>query len=356
MDQDGNTAMPQKPDFSSSNSTDVNQQQIAAAAASMTESDPKQAITSAPSNNGAPAHGMFGNRRFRAKKDATPTSFAGAPDFFNQAASENQDFVAIGDAPAPSNKKRFAIIGIILVAVIGAVAAVFLLNPTKFGGGGNADFSKEEKQKIVELYYDYRDMMYAYHMGNDKPEKELAGSIDGRGFTLVSSHVLSDYDEKASIVRADLEEARKISSNNQIAKEKRENLDKGIDGITQKMTVIEKNLGTVKKFITAFDEPAKQLMTRKKTPSDPCELSEEAKQLSEGDTNISKAAKSYSEAYCKLNSLILSGDDYRKVGTIAEFMSAKKALAGIIEDVSSIDVNEDFFKAIAEENGNENED
>ncbi len=129
MNQDGNTAMPQKPDFSSPNSPDAGQQQIAAAAASMTESDPKQAITSAPSNNGASAHGMFGNRRFKAKKDATPTSFAGAPDFFSQAAGGNsQDFVTIGNAPAKrsSNKKLFIIGGVLLVALVIVLAISFI--------------------------------------------------------------------------------------------------------------------------------------------------------------------------------------------------------------------------------------
>ncbi|MBR3323045.1 hypothetical protein IKG13_03245 [Candidatus Saccharibacteria bacterium] len=150
MDQDGNTAMPQKPDFSSPNSTDADKQQIAAAAASMTESDPKQAITSAPSNNGAPAHDMFGNRRFKAKKDATPTSFVGAPDFFNQAAGGNsQDFVTVSDAPAnrSSNKKLFIIGGVLLAAL--AVVLIISFLP----GAIQKNQASSEQKKLYEAWH-----------------------------------------------------------------------------------------------------------------------------------------------------------------------------------------------------------
>lgn len=142
MDQDGNTVMPQKPDFSSPNSPE--NPQIAAAAAAMPESEPKQAIMSAPS---APsqARGMFSNRRFKADNSAAPTSFAGAPDFFNQAASNNSsDFITIGgDAPAPKspNKKLFIIGGCLLAGL--AIVLVISFVPGLLKKGKEAGEMKE---------------------------------------------------------------------------------------------------------------------------------------------------------------------------------------------------------------------
>lgn len=345
MDQDGNTAMPQKPDFSSPNSTDAGQQQIAAAAASMTESDPKQAITSSSSDD-SQARGMFGNRRFKAKKDAAPTSFAGAPDFFNQAAGENQDFVTIGDAPASSNKKRFIIIGVIIVAIVGVVAAIFLLNPTKLGGGGNADFSKEEKQKIVELYDDYTLLLQYYRLGREKPSEQLKERIQKNTFSLIDPYIITNYNKTIPLVRNRLSNIRDVEQSSGVSEQKKTALKNMTSTIEHNIDVMTANVAIMEKFKAAFDDPASQLMEGEKKPTSECELSEEARKLSDGDSKESIAAQKYSTAYCELNTIIYTGQAHNKDDTIASFVEAKKALADAFEDISGNIIDTTFLKSI----------
>ena len=146
MDQDGNTAMPQTPSFSSPNiqqnnntpsveqptavPTEPANTSVAAAAAAITDADPKPMITSsapsAPVSTSAGSH-MFGRHFNKKNTVSAPTTFAGAPDFFNEAAAQNSDYITIGEQPArTSNKKRLIIIAS-LVGVLAIVAVVALV-------------------------------------------------------------------------------------------------------------------------------------------------------------------------------------------------------------------------------------
>ena len=140
MEQDGNTAMPKSPDFSSQNNPvnppagaitsaidQSSSQEIAAAAAALPEND-RPAITSSPSTSTSHIFGRhFKPQASRTQQVAPSATFAGAPDFFNEAAAKNSDYITIGQDPATnSNKKRFIIIGVLvaLIAVVGVVALV----------------------------------------------------------------------------------------------------------------------------------------------------------------------------------------------------------------------------------------
>ena len=147
MEQDGNTAMSKSPDFSSQNNPvtppagaitsaidQSSSQDIAAAAAALPDID-RPAITSNPS---ASTSHMFG-RHFKPQASkpqqqvAAPAAFAGAPDFFNEAAAKNTDYITIGQdtAPRSSNKKRFIIIGVLAVLlVVVIVVAVSSIAPS----------------------------------------------------------------------------------------------------------------------------------------------------------------------------------------------------------------------------------
>lgn len=134
MDQDGNTAMPQSSSFSSSNfqpddnskpsagATDAN---VAAAAAAMTDADPKQAITSSAPT--ATSSHMFGRRFKQNAASSNASTFNNAPDFFKQAASQNSDYITIGEQPPkPASKKKVIIIVAVVILAFAAVAVAFV--------------------------------------------------------------------------------------------------------------------------------------------------------------------------------------------------------------------------------------
>jgi hypothetical protein len=121
---------------------------VVAAAAAMPENDARQAISSAPTSTGASSRSRFnfGNRRYNS--NSTPTTqpspiFAGAPDYFNQAAG---DIVLEGNKPERGNgiKKRMVVI-LGIVAVIGALifTLVFIAKPS----------SKKDSLEITEKIF-----------------------------------------------------------------------------------------------------------------------------------------------------------------------------------------------------------
>lgn len=190
MNEGENSGIPQSPVFSSPNITsNDNQAQfdqgieevsraitssdiaamsntgagtVAAAAAAMTESDARPAVISSASQGGSSkTHANFSGRRFRAKESqpSSGTVFAGAPDYFNQAAS---DIYIDNSQPRKTNKKKFIVLGIAAIAIVVGVAIFFTMQPgTMFDKRSDAEkaaaaFKTEDVTYISRLESLYR--------------------------------------------------------------------------------------------------------------------------------------------------------------------------------------------------------
>lgn len=119
---------------------------VAAAAAAMPESDGRQAISSTPSVS-APSTSRtrlgFSNRRFnQAAAQQSAPSFAGAPDYFNQAVSD----LPVDNSSQGNKKKLIALVGLVIavvaVVVIAIVVVPMLIKP--YPDGMTADIIKSE--------------------------------------------------------------------------------------------------------------------------------------------------------------------------------------------------------------------
>ncbi len=147
---------------------------VAVAAASMTESDAPEAvssgaaITSNSSDDVASSRTRFGlsGRRFHAnetKKSSAPV-FAGAPDFFNQAASD-----IVINSPEEKKSKTPLFIGIGVVAVvIAAVVGIVLLAPKNV---------KSPAEKLVDLQVATEETIESVKMYERVVEGAKAGDI-----------------------------------------------------------------------------------------------------------------------------------------------------------------------------------
>ena len=187
MNEDGNSTMPQNPVFSSPNNdansapTPVQGQPInpssangaiVAAAAAMPEEETPAPISSGaiissqePSANVTSRQHLFSNRRFKASNSAPqqPAApvFAGAPDYFNQAAG---DIVIANETTQKSSSKKIFII----VAIV--VAALFLLLLAVFGMQHSqrlANYSKA--RKVWNRFGNYA--IFGEEKEDDLPEK-----------------------------------------------------------------------------------------------------------------------------------------------------------------------------------------
>lgn len=126
---------------------------VAAAAAAMPESDGRQAISSTPSASTPSASRTrlgFSNRRFnQATAQQSAPSFAGAPDYFNQAVSDLPV-----DNPSQGNKKKLiALVGLvaaIAVAVVVAIIVIPMLNKPYPDGMKPDDVRSKLTQDSIE--------------------------------------------------------------------------------------------------------------------------------------------------------------------------------------------------------------
>lgn len=124
---------------------------VAAAAAAMPENDTRQAIRSVPTTSqSSAAHPRFGlsNRRFNPSvAQSQPTAFAGAPDYFNQAASD----IVLNDAQQNNNKKKilFIIAGVAVVLVVVVCLVIF---------GGVQSSSPKNSVEIAESIFNSKDV------------------------------------------------------------------------------------------------------------------------------------------------------------------------------------------------------
>lgn len=168
MNEGENSSMPQSPNFSSPNissngdtqpsfptntepiqpaitSTDVAAMSgtgagaVAAAAAALPENDAPTTISSTPSapiSSTQRSRFNFGANRFHAKEpQSTAPTFAGAPDYFNQAAG---DIYLENQYQENKNSKKKLIIAIavgVAVVVIGVIGVISLMGGGGIGGG-----------------------------------------------------------------------------------------------------------------------------------------------------------------------------------------------------------------------------
>ena len=101
---------------------------VAVAAAAMQENDaPRQAISSTPSAS-APSTSRarlgFSNRRFnQATAQQSAPSFAGTPDYFNQAVSD----LPADNSSQGNKKKLIALIGLVVAAIAVVVVAIVIV-------------------------------------------------------------------------------------------------------------------------------------------------------------------------------------------------------------------------------------
>ena len=147
---------------------------VAVAAASMTESDAPEAvssgaaITSNSSDDVASSRSRFGlsGRRFHAnetKKSSAPV-FAGAPDFFNQAASD-----IVINSPEEKKSKAPLFIGIgVVAAVIAVVVGIVLLAPKNV---------KSPAEKLVDLQAATEETIDSVKMFEGMVKQAKAGDI-----------------------------------------------------------------------------------------------------------------------------------------------------------------------------------
>ena len=124
---------------------------VAAAAAAMPENDTRQAIGSIPTaSQSSAAHPRFGlsNRRFNpSAAQSQPTAFAGAPDYFNQAAND----IVLNDAQQNNNKKKilFIIAGVAVALVVVVCLVIF---------GGVQSSSPKNSVEIAESIFNSKDV------------------------------------------------------------------------------------------------------------------------------------------------------------------------------------------------------
>ena len=124
---------------------------VAAAAAAMPENDTRQAIRSVPTTSqSSAAHPRFGlsNRRFNpSAAQSQPTAFAGAPDYFNQAAND----IVLNDAQQNNNKKKilFIIAGVAVALVVVVCLVIF---------GGVQSSSPKNSVEIAESIFNSKDV------------------------------------------------------------------------------------------------------------------------------------------------------------------------------------------------------
>lgn len=176
MNEGENSSMPQNPNFSSPNisssnnpaptepvaptpqtvtSADISAMAgtdagaVAAAAAAMPENDAQSAISSGVISSQSsiatqPSRSRFGfsNRKFNAAQQQARPAFAGAPDYFNQAANNTIE-------PKKSKRKIYIIGAIILVISVLLVLIVVLLAPSLSETAASRD-GKKVLEKINE--------------------------------------------------------------------------------------------------------------------------------------------------------------------------------------------------------------
>ena len=121
---------------------------VAAAAAAMPESDARRAISSTPAASSAGSSRSrfgFGGRKFNAsaQQPVGQPAFAGAPDYFNQAAGD----IAINNSQADNGKKKFIIIAAVAVIVILIVVLLVFMMPS-----AKKDEMAEMKPSEVDSY------------------------------------------------------------------------------------------------------------------------------------------------------------------------------------------------------------
>lgn len=133
---------------------------VAAAAAAMPENDVPTAISSGPSLSASNSNSErnrfnFGSRRFRDTKSSQPSTpmFAGAPDYFNQAAG---DIELSGYETEKKNKKPFIIGGAILAAII-VVVCVAIFVPKSINSS-----SVKKYEDLKQLVADYSESVNYY--------------------------------------------------------------------------------------------------------------------------------------------------------------------------------------------------
>lgn len=170
MNQDGSSAMPQNPSFSTPNST-----------------DPTPApITSGP-DKPQKSH-IFGNRKARleskrrsdaAAQTAAPTLMSNSPDFFKQAAGINDTVVMLDDAEKPKMSKRPIIIGLIIILLLGGTFAAAMIVIPSITESAQAASDRSDAQKALNRLGNY--VISGEEKVDDLPEEKplLANTIFG---------------------------------------------------------------------------------------------------------------------------------------------------------------------------------
>ena len=374
MNEDGNNFAPQGPIFSSPDTPPANPNPAPAPQAPVTPAPapapaPEQptytnpfATTEIPAEPAAPAapivstpqepanstRHMFNSRRFKdTQAQAAPTQFAGAPDFFNQAAAQNAPStgdIVIGDQPQRSGGKgkMIAVVAVILLLIGGGVAAYFVMQGSPVAPGSNSDnggnnAASEEKTAddlISEVYQNYTDLLDDYYSIGANPSVKLQKKIEKQTFFLLVKKKIDSISENIEGVDKAITAANdKVNTGDSKAVKKYKSIKPKIDNT---VAVIKENINTIKKFYDAFAEPLYDYIDSSEEKST-CELSSKANELlASSDAKIKTAAEAYKKSYCAVYARKKLGAD--KAYEEVELASAKKAL---VDTLKAYDENAD---------------
>lgn len=309
---------------------------------------PAAPITSAPSDQPNRAHGMLHSRRYKEQAAPKPNpSFAGAPDFFREAANQNyanpNDTVMTigGDGAAAkqsSSKGKFAIIGILAVLlIVGGVVGVMALSGGKNSNGnsGNPAVVKDESDsgiaEGIKKYNEAYNMILTSYRAIDFSDSDTVKSALKDKFYVASTDVLeatkSTVDEQKKLI----EENDARTSVDVISKKYPEysEIRQSTDAI---VSTIVSNVDMLKKFNEAFSTP----LEKEDGYSADCSLSSTAEELlADSDETIKAAAEKYKVAFCEIYK-----KRYDKTFAYSDLSSetvtnAKKALIGSLQKVDS---------------------
>lgn len=285
-EEDGNSSMPQRPNFSSS---DTN-----------------------ASTNGYPEMGN-----------------ANAPAFFNQAMG---DVVIYGDGNERRSKKngvvKFVLAAAALV-IIAVVVVVLFIRDTRISD------PKEVGRAFSAFKSDYYSLISNYDWIDSTPVEFLDRRIKGKSFFLVEQEKIERDRANAAKARASFDALEKYNMGSIFDKELLGKYEKAKKQADDVMATIVSNADLLDEFYSAYAEPTYSIINGETVAASKCPQKSSEMQALEGKSETKAAAEKYYSAYCKINSLIYSGYDLDSFDEISELTRAKRELAMIIKDVSA---------------------
>jgi hypothetical protein len=394
MNEDGNNFAPQGPIFSSPDTPPANPNPAPAPQAPVTPAPapaptpapeqptytnpfatteisteptaPTAPIVSTPQEPANNTRHMFNSRRFKdTQAQAAPTQFAGAPDFFNQAAAQNAPStgdIVIGDQPQRSGGKgkMIAVVAAILLLAGGAVAAALLIpqGGGSNGGGsgsGSSNTSAGFSEKIKTFYEKYADVLVSQSnietIINDEENREGKIIKDGKTFFIMRSYVIDEMNDAISAAKDaknSLDEA--VNANNPNENEQAYLAIKEKIEIT--INTLSENVDVLDKFDKAFAAPLYELV-KKGEASESCSLGEGGDELLSSDSStISNAAKQYKTAFCNISREVRA-KTFSNTYLREDVEAAKRAFIACLKQTEGKGASEEELKEIIPESNDE---